>query len=856
VLSQRDLGTSETGHDALAHAPQLRQEFSHKEYAQIEHAARLIADAVETTRAHVRDPDVEVPLVRDGTPLLVPTGRVAPSADVPVGVADLHLAPPGARVSPTVSNCRTEKAFRGNPGAPVVGLPDCAFAFGDNGTNPVLAEAGIDPRVTYDALRGAGVPIPDNYGAPSVAALQETAGVHLQAYRLGDIGITICPCEQWADQSRNIETRLNETAGDLWYGFDWAANYNHPGWQPGVIYDGLDSDGDGTFDAGHGPLTLPDALGRHFCVPLDADGSAIAGYDGHRPDGVASWSCRDPHWHRQRGLPEPAGEPTMLAPIPDVAFRRMKAQIYNDAAGWDTLDNALAAESEPTNPDEVWGNFTHQELQDAMIGGGYGIVLPIAMSNDYEGYIASYREYQSHDHYRKALTGLGPHSADWFATRLTTMAASLKGGAAWQTDAKDAEATAEDARMDVVVQGIGNAARAYLPAYEATLPADGGTPRILEQPTDVTRFDAATISWVGGSNFTDTAHPKVERCVERRSEPGTDPTGACDPDDPDAWELYATGEGEVEAVVDYPTVAELPAYRAGQFEWDYTASFEAFSSDITQPDAQGVRRRQTPPGTYRFVVTGCFRSATPTGTPNMPDGPDHCGSWDPMGRVSRYTLTSDPFDVRPWDGLTVEDFRVDEAGRGNQGSTVSLVVGPQPDFPLYASNTDSLFGTDGVSPIDYPDTYDSPVAFIHDAPEWVWYGDPDGDGDVKHDADDERFCFECTFRAWADTGVVASVTVHWDGVGHKAGTVDATFDPVSGRWVARLPQQARRAWIETGGVVDAFGEINGRPSGVLAVGPGNGGGGAQVVPQPTAPDAPSDAPSPTPSGGLLDDLLP
>jgi len=48
----------------------------------------------------------------------------------------------------------------------------------------------------------------------------------------------------------------------------------------------------------------------------------------------------------------------------------------------------------------------------------------------------------------------------------------------------------------------------------------------------------------------------------------------------------------------------VPAWRAGSFEWVWTASFEAFGSDIAQHDASGERRRTTPRGTYRFVVTG------------------------------------------------------------------------------------------------------------------------------------------------------------------------------------------------------------------------------------------------------------
>ena len=50
------------------------------------------------------------------------------------------------------------------------------------------------------------------------------------------------------------------------------------------------------------------------------------------------------------------------------------------------------------------------------------------MANDYNGYIATYREYQRGDHYRKALTGWGPHSSDYMATRLVGLGRELNGG--------------------------------------------------------------------------------------------------------------------------------------------------------------------------------------------------------------------------------------------------------------------------------------------------------------------------------------------------------------------------------------------------------------------------------------------
>ena len=207
IFSQSDTGTAEPARDARAHAPEARAEFSHAEYAQKMRAASLAAGvALDTWR------DIEA-----GTPER-PGEHVPFTTDFPVAVADIRFAPPSLRVAPAVSSCRAEKTFDGNPGVPIAGLPDCVYPVQEIGADGTLP---FDPGVTYDSLRAAGVPVPDNVGAPSLAALQETAQVHLQAIRMGGIGITVCPCEQWADQSRNIRSRLNKVAGDFWEGFDW-----------------------------------------------------------------------------------------------------------------------------------------------------------------------------------------------------------------------------------------------------------------------------------------------------------------------------------------------------------------------------------------------------------------------------------------------------------------------------------------------------------------------------------------------------------------------------------------------------------------------------------------------------------
>src|SRR5205814_68249 len=82
----------------------------------------------------------------------------------------------------------------------------------------------------------------------------------------------------------------------------------------------------------------------------------------------------------------------------------------------------------------VFGNFTHDDTSVRDVHGGnsqtsdyakkygYKLTVTVGMANDYNGYIASYREYMDRDHYRKALTGWGPHSSDYYPTRLTQRA--------------------------------------------------------------------------------------------------------------------------------------------------------------------------------------------------------------------------------------------------------------------------------------------------------------------------------------------------------------------------------------------------------------------------------------------------
>lgn len=757
LFSQNDVGTSEPARRAKAHPPEWRQEMSEGQFAQMERQARQLGDAVQATRA-------DIDRATAGAEPEVAHTVVAYATDVPIASRSLRFAPPGARLSPTVSNCRMYKTFDGDPGVPVIGLPTCQFPVGGWGGNPLteqLDEAGLDPAVTYETLQEAGVPVPDNVGFPSYVALQESLQVHLQALRIGEIAITICPCEQYADQSRNIKTRLNGTPGDFWFGWDWTANYTHDEWEPGVVYDGA-TDQDGNYLPGHGPA----ALG--FCTQQE-DGD---------------WLCRNPARERFAGLGEDVGVPEYLPPVSDEDFRRMKAQIYNDARGWDEMANALEAEADPADPQDILGNWTHEDIHDLTDQGGYALVATVSMANDYFGYIPTYREFQQGDHYRKALAGLGPHSADFLVTRMTRMAAELKGGPPVERGPKDVAYDVDSAHQQVRAEGLGAMAQRWLPAYEAQLPPDGGKPRITEQPEDVERFSAASVNFIGGSNYVDTPHPVVERCID-------EVFSGCAPD---GWERFADGEGDTQVRAYLPEASDLPAWRAGQHSWQWEATFEAFNSDVAMPDAQGVGRTQTPEGLYRFVITGCHRGPTP-----LSGQAGACGSFDELERVSPYRLTSEPFRVSAWTGIEVVDLGVSD---GPGAREVTFGLAPAYPDPVSTSNTRR-------GPIFYPDTYDGPYQYLDPTRTMYSYGD---DPDL-----DEAFCLRCAFRPWADTGAPESAEIVYRDHRGREHTRSATWDAAAQRFVASVPASAVEVRVEAGAVRDEFGETNAEPGGPVQI---------------------------------------
>jgi hypothetical protein len=331
------------------------------------------------------------------------------------------------------------------------------------------------------------------------------------------------------------------------------------------------------------------------------------------------WTCPDPPTR---------GAGTVV--ITDAAYRHMKAQIHNDARGWDAPENVQRATSEPTDPTQIYGNFTKEELPPSL---GYTLAVGVGHAGDYNGYTVSYREYQRGETYRKALTSYGPHTADYMVTRLVRMAAALKGGPRLADEPTNAIGVADEQRQQALAIALGQASSAAYDNYEKSLADDLGPAALLTPAHDITRFQAATVSWRGGDNAVDVPRVRVDRQVGG------------------AWLPYADQTGEVPVMLAMPQGMQgLADARTGSREWKWTASFEAYDGF---PSPLGA----TPAGSYRFVV----------------DGVIHAG-----GANQPYHFES-PFTVSPWRGVVAHDLRAESGGR------TSFAVDPVAYPRTYAS---------------------------------------------------------------------------------------------------------------------------------------------------------------------------
>ena len=719
VMSQSETGTGGPHKDERAHPASSRREFQESNLAGADRAARLFVDNV-----HAALDQIVANAPWD------PTQFVPMRGGFEVAAAHQRFAPPASRPYPGLSNCNADRLYyEANPGVPVLGFPDCEHPL-EPVVEPFETMLPVAPSdITgplVDQLLNLGVPVPHSYSAPFLLLLEEQATVPIQAFRIGDIAVTFCPCEQFTDTALNIISRLNQVQDDFHTGWDWDLGYQDRLRPPKV-----------------------DHSGSTGCVQSGED----------------EWTCPHPNRFNDAELV-----------VSDLAYRRMKAQIHNDAAGWDDSANVLHAESEPPDPSAIQGNFTHEELGEF----GYSLVIPVGMANDYWGYMPAYREYRAHDHYRKALAGLGPHGADFLATRLSRLAASLNGHPGQAASVLDLAYAAESTRAEVLSQALGTAAQLLLPAYEATLPRDGGEPEILEQPRSIGRFDGTHVRFIGGSSYEGMPQVRVERLGS------------------DGWALAGTQEGEVQLHVQFPgatqllaqeggfSIPNLPdliAWRSGQFVWEWVAGFEAFASELPLPEPGTVGRPDepylTPAGQYRFVIEGQHRGAN---------------------GVSNYTLTSEAFEVRNETRITATDFAV-------AGQDVSFIVGPVSEQSVFQRGVNPVetveVSSRVVGPIDYPDSYESAIPWVRAQRNLHAY--------QEGEDDDQIYCHRCSFRPWLDAGDVAQVCARLM-TGQEdlersceAQRVDAQ------RWSLRFStplERAERVVVAPGDLRDALGQGN------------------------------------------------
>jgi hypothetical protein len=352
------------------------------------------------------------------------------------------------------------------------------------------------------------------------------------------------------------------------------------------------------------------------------------------------------------------------------------------------------------------------------------------------------------------------------ATRLVRMGAHLNGGPepntltnADQWPGAQQKVDADLAFNDQRARTIGQVAATAIPAYERSLPDDGGDAEIVEQPGNVERFGAAFLSWNGGSNYTDDPKVRVQRLQGR------------------AWTDYADQSGELPVTLRLPPPEELAAYRANDQRWHWTAHFEAFVS----PFDTGERPRATPAGVYRFVVSGQRREG---------------------GAVKPYRLTSREFGVRQWTGVTVEDLRREP------DDTVSFRVGPRHTFqvPEGNKNEDAPIVGGEIGPVDYPDSYKSKAPFIREE-RWAFRDR----GDPSHL---EWFCFTCSFRPWIDSGDATRATVTF--VDTRGGVRREGARQRDDRWYTqRRLGDGEAAYVESGDACDRWSNYNARASATI-----------------------------------------
>ena len=144
---------------------------------------------------------------------------------------------------------------------------------------------------------------PENYSAFSYSGLQEDLNVHLQAVRIGPLFLPMCSCEQWWDQSRNIELRTDKIVGN---------ETTPPPRESGE----------------HSATTGASSARRTTTAPIRRTTTGT-GTDA----GTGTWNC-----------------PNSTPPVTNHEYQVMRAQVNNPANGWNNIENAAQAEGEPESP--------------------------------------------------------------------------------------------------------------------------------------------------------------------------------------------------------------------------------------------------------------------------------------------------------------------------------------------------------------------------------------------------------------------------------------------------------------------------------------------------------------------------
>jgi hypothetical protein len=130
------------------------------------------------------------------------------------------------------------------------------------------------------------------------------------------------------------------------------------------------------------------------------------------------------------------------------------------------------------------------------------------------------------------------------------------------------------------------------------------------------------------------------------------------------------------------------------------------------------------------------------------------GTWRKGNADTPYTRISNPFEVKPWSGITVENARTNGDGH------VTFGAGPAHDLkettvrhtarpPLAAKNAPITFS---IGPVDFPDMANDPKA------TGARFLDPTRGYSGSSLTNLEHYCLDCSFRPWLDaTGALSGL---------------------------------------------------------------------------------------------------